>query len=331
MSAAIGRDVERAALCLRRGGLVGLPTETVYGLAGDGLSSAAVARIFSAKGRPSFDPLILHIHSADQVGTVASAFPAPLRRLADAFWPGPLTLLLPKASAVPDAVTAGLPRVAVRVPSHPLALELLAAFGGPLAAPSANPFGYVSPTTAAHVADQLGDAVDYILDGGPCAVGVESTIVGLEDGGRVVVHRPGGIPLEALALVVEGEVGLGGSAAQEPTGLIAPGTLSSHYAPSKGLRIAENRRDALVWLESNPRGVLFSVGDPPRGAFQDRFWPLDPVGDGLAAAKNFYAFLRRLDASEFEAAVVERLPDAGLGRAVNDRLRRAAFAKTPGR
>jgi L-threonylcarbamoyladenylate synthase len=189
--AEVGVDIERAAAFLRKGQLVAIPTETVYGLAGNALDLKSVSSIFETKNRPSFDPLILHVASLEQVSPFVSEFPEKLKCLAEAFWPGPLTVLLPRKASVPDLVTSGLDRVAVRVPNHPLTLALLAQLDFPLAAPSANPFGYISPTQAAHVAAQLGSQVPYILDGGACAVGLESTIVGMEVE-QVVIYRLGG-------------------------------------------------------------------------------------------------------------------------------------------
>ena len=226
--AEIGVDIEQAAAFLRLGKLVAIPTETVYGLAGNALDVKAVSSIFQTKNRPSFDPLILHVASLEQVSPFVSEFPEKLKRLAEAFWPGPLTVLLPRKASVPDLVTSGLDRVAVRVPNHPLTLALLAQLDFPLAAPSANPFGYISPTQAAHVAAQLGLQIPYILDGGACAVGLESTIVGME-GEQVVIYRLGGLELSEIESLV-GQVTVQAPSTSTPS---APGQLASHYAPRK--------------------------------------------------------------------------------------------------
>jgi L-threonylcarbamoyladenylate synthase len=298
--------ITRAAAILRAGGTVAIPTETVYGLAADARAPAAVAAIYAAKGRPAFNPLIVHVPDAAAARRVA-AFPPLARRLAAAFWPGPLTLVLPLAAdaGLAPAVTAGLPTVALRVPAHPVAQAVLRAFGGPLAAPSANPSGRVSPTTAAHVRDGLAGRIGAILDGGPCAVGVESTIIGVE-GGRLRLLRPGGVPVEA----VEAAAGVPVEAAGE--GITAPGQLASHYAPAARLRLeAEAPRPGEVWV---------GFGPGPAGL------TLSAAGDPAEAAARLFAVLREADAQAGPggAIAVARVPDTGLGRAVNDRLRRAA-------
>src|ERR1035437_8374682 len=197
----IGIDIEKAKQILQEGGLVAIPTETVYGLAANALNKDAVFKIIEAKNRPHFDPLIIHTDSIEKVKLHVSDFPQWAQQLANAFWPGPLTLLLPKKNSIPDLVTSGLPQVAVRIPNHPLTLQLLKSLDFPLAAPSANPFGYVSPTNAEHVAAQLQGSVDYILDGGPCDVGIESTIVGFEDG-KITIYRLGGLAIEDIEKLV---------------------------------------------------------------------------------------------------------------------------------
>ncbi len=233
MSARIGTDLEHAAALLRGGGTVAIPTETVYGLAANAFDPEAVLRIFTTKQRPSFDPLIVHIGRRTDVQRVVKELPPGAERLMEAFWPGPLTLVLPKRAEVPDVVTSGLDTVGVRMPAHPLTLDLLHRLDLPLAAPSANPFGYVSPTTAQHVADQLGESIPYILDGGPCEVGVESTIIGWEHEGWKL-YRPGGVAVEAIEQVI-GRVG----AAVKPVLPVAPGMLESHYAPRKPVFVGD--------------------------------------------------------------------------------------------
>lgn len=301
--------VARAADVLRADGLVALPTETVYGLAGDARSDLAVARIFEAKGRPRFNPLIVHVPDVVAAEAVA-VLDDRARNLAAAFWPGPLTLVLPvrEAAGLSPLVTAGLDSVAVRVPAHPLAQALLRAFGGPVAAPSANPSGKVSPTTCAHVMEGLSGRIEAVLDGGACAVGVESSILGLT--GEAVLLRPGGLPVEALEAVLGAPVALRDEAAP----VTAPGQLSSHYAPEARVRLdAVQPRPEEVWVGFGPA----CAGAP--------LW-LSESGDLVEAAARLFAVLREADrlAGPGGAIAFAPVPEAGLGRAINDRLRRAA-------
>jgi L-threonylcarbamoyladenylate synthase len=296
--------VARAADILRAGGLVAFPTETVYGLGGDARSDMAAARIFEAKGRPRFNPLIAHVPSADAARRIAR-FTAQAERLAAAFWPGPLTLVLPlrEDAGIAPLVTAGLPTVAVRVPAHPLAQRLLQAAHGPLAAPSANPSGKLSPTRAEDVLAGLGGRIEAVLDGGPCPVGVESTIVGLDGPPRLL--RPGGLPAEAIADC------LGAPLLPPEAGgaVTAPGMLASHYAPEAALRLGAT--------EAAPGELLLGFG-PVAGDLS-----LSPSGDLREAAANLFHHLRALDARGARIAVAP-IPEHGLGRAINDRLARAA-------
>ncbi len=317
--AQIGTDIALAQSFLESGQLVGIPTETVYGLAGNALNPEAVALIFETKNRPSFDPLILHTSSLDRVEEFVSVFPDKLKVLGEQFWPGPLTLLLPRKSNVPDLVTSGLDRVAVRVPNHPLTLTLLEQLEFPLAAPSANPFGYISPTQAAHVEAQLGEKIPYILDGGPCEVGLESTIVGME-GEELVVYRLGGLEISAIEKVV-GPVKVKDHSSSNPA---APGQLDSHYAPRKPFVLG----DLKVLIQENlEKGTKFAVL-----SFSDFFPEVSPA-DQMAlstrrdlheAAKNLFSAMRKLDETPVEVILAELTPETGLGRAINDRLRRAA-------
>jgi L-threonylcarbamoyladenylate synthase len=316
MSARLGTDVAAAAALLRAGELVAIPTETVYGLAANALDERACLRIFEVKRRPAFDPLIVHVRSRVQVEELCAEVPPMAEVLMRTFWPGPLTLVLPKRPRVPDLVTSGLDTVAVRQPAHPLTQRLLEALPFPLAAPSANLFGQVSPTTAQHVVDQLGDAIPYVLDGGPCAVGVESTIVGWEDG-RCVLYRPGGVALEALEEIA-GRV----DPARREVLPAAPGMLESHYAPRTPLLLGDV--DALLAAHAGRRIAVLAFARP-REAHALRV--LSPRGDLAEAARELFAALRALDASGAERIVAERVPEAGLGRAINDRLRRAAAAR----
>lgn len=302
----------KAAAILGSGGLVAMPTETVYGLAGDARNGVAVARIFAAKGRPHFNPLIVHVTDMAMARQVA-VFDDAARRVADAFWPGPLTLVLPVApgAGLSPLVTAGLNTVAVRMPAHPLAQGLLRAFGEPLAAPSANPSGRVSPTTAAHVLAGLGGRIDAVIDGGACAVGVESTILSLD--GTPLLLRPGGIPVEALEAML-GSISIGGSA-EKPS---APGQLASHYAPAARVRLGVITPEASeIWV---------GFGPCPGAALS-----LSPDGDLMAAAAALFATLRAADdlAGAEGRIAFAPVPETGLGRAINDRLRRAAAPRPP--
>ncbi|HET9068263.1 MAG TPA: L-threonylcarbamoyladenylate synthase, partial [Amaricoccus sp.] len=315
------RGLRAAAGLLAAGRLVAFPTETVYGLGADARSEAAVAGIFAAKGRPAFNPLIVHVTDLAAAERLAD-FPAPARALAARFWPGPLTLVLPRR---PDAglaarATAGLATVALRVPAHPLAQRLLAAFGGPLAAPSANPSGRVSPTTPAHVLDGLRDRIAAVLDGGACPIGLESTIVGF-DGGAPRLLRPGGLPAEAIAEAIGRPLAPPAttSAAASAAGVTAPGQLASHYAPRAPLRLDAAAPGAdEVWL---------GFGADPAAAAPRPGLNLSAAGDLAEAAANLFAHLRALDALAAVAGAtgiaVAPLPRAGLGHALNDRLARA--------
>jgi L-threonylcarbamoyladenylate synthase len=317
--AEIGKDIDKAKLLLENGDLVGIPTETVYGLAGNALNPEAVALIFETKNRPAFDPLILHTSSIERVGDFVSAFPEKLKTLAGNFWPGPLTLLLPRKSNVPDLVTSGLERVAVRVPKHPLTLALLESLDFPLAAPSANPFGYISPTKPEHVEAQLGEKIQYILNGGACEVGLESTIVGLEED-EIVIYRLGGLEISAIERLV-GPVKIKDHSSSNPQ---APGLLESHYAPRKPFVLGDLKNLMKVYLD---KGIAFAVL-----SFAEFFPEISPENQiALSAernlheaAKNLFSAMRKLDEGSSVVILAELLPDEGLGRAINDRLRRAA-------
>ena len=319
--AIISNDLQLAADKLKKGGLVAFPTETVYGLGADATNAAAVAKVFEAKQRPTFDPLIVHVATQRQAEGLVCEFPDLARRLADAFWPGPLTLVLPRNQKIPDLVTSGLPGVGLRMPAHPLALQLLQLAGCPIAAPSANPFGRISPTTARHVSDCLGDRIDLIVDGGPCAVGLESTVVSLMNEVPLLL-RHGGVSAEEIQKIT----GRLEFAAADPTrddaAQAAPGMLSRHYAPTKPLFLVPF--DAVASPQPAARCGLLS--EPSRcysGQF-DRIEWLVPDGDLRTCAANFFASLRALDAADLDVIIAHQFPDAGLGRALNDRLSRAA-------
>ncbi len=317
--AQIGKDIDLAKSFLEQGQLVGIPTETVYGLAGNALNPESVALIFETKNRPAFDPLILHTSSIDRVDDFVAEFPEKLKTLAENFWPGPLTLLLPRKPIVPDLVTSGLERVAVRIPKHPLTLALLESLEFPLAAPSANPFGYISPTRPEHVNAQLGDKIPYILDGGPCEVGLESTIVGME-GEDILIYRLGGLEIAEIEKLL-GSVKIKSSSSSNPQ---APGLLESHYAPRKPFILGDLRELIAGHLDKKEDFAVLSYSD---------FFPEIKVENQLAlsrnrnlheAAKNLFAAMRRLDEGSASVILAELMPEEGLGRAINDRLRRAA-------
>jgi len=311
----IGTDVHVAAEFLEAGNVVGIPTETVYGLAGNALNPDAVLTIFRVKNRPAFDPLIIHTDSLQKVRQFVTDMPEPAQKLAEAFWPGPLTLLLPKRDLIPDLVTSGLSTVAVRIPRHPLTIKLLQRLDFPLAAPSANPFGYISPTTAQHVADQLGDQVPYVLDGGPASVGLESTIIGFEEG-QATVFRLGGMAIDQIEAVI-GPVSVRTHSTSNPK---APGMLSSHYAPRKPLILLQPGESP---MPNNRAGALV-FREPFGGIREDHQRVLSPTGDLNEAAKNLFAHLRTLDSLPVDVIYAEPLPNQGLGWAMNDRLRRAS-------
>jgi L-threonylcarbamoyladenylate synthase len=311
-----------AVAVLQRGGLVAFPTETVYGLGADAAEPAAVARIFAVKGRPADHPVIVHIAGTEDLWRWAVAVPAPALRLAEALWPGPLTLVVRRSDHVPDVVTGGRPTVALRSPAHPVALALLDAFGGGIAAPSANRFGRVSPTTAADVRADLGDDVDLVLDGGPCRVGVESTIVDCT-GESVAVLRPGGVPHEVL----EGVLGATVARRAGPDAPAAPGTLPAHYSPRARVVVVGTVAEALeqVAAGSGRRGVLL----PHPVDVPDGIALLVADDDPAGYARALYARLRHADHLGLEVLVAVPPAEHGLGVAVADRLRRAAASRAP--
>ena len=311
-------SIRFAAEIIRGGGLVAFPTETVYGLGANALNTDAVAKIFEAKQRPSFDPLIVHIATRASLDRLVETISLGDHRLMDVFWPGPLTLVLPKREIVPDIVTAGLSTVAIRMPAHPVAQALIREAGVPIAAPSANPFGYVSPTCAQHVLDGLGDHVDLILDGGPCQIGVESTIVSMVET-WVELLRPGSITLaqirEITGLVVR-------TPASQTT--VAPGQLPRHYATRTPVTIL-GTQGARPVVQGHERVGLLVMSAPNH--VDDRFCAIEvlsPSGDLREAARNLFAALRRLDALGLNRLYAEPCDEQGLGLAIMDRLRRCA-------
>ena len=317
--AVTGINIEAAAAHLRAGRLVAIPTETVYGLAGNAFDPGAVAGIFEAKQRPAFDPLICHAASMEQVAGIVADIPEAARALGRAVWPGPLTMILPRGPKVPDLVTSGLDTVGVRIPRHPMSLALLAQLDFPLAAPSANPFGYVSPTTAAHVDRYLGEKIAYILDGGEAQVGIESTIVGFEADG-LVVYRMGGMSIEQLReLSGTEDIHVMAHSSSNPK---APGMLKSHYAPRIPFALGDIPAMAARHAGKSLAILSFEQNYPDISAASRIV--LSPAGDLGEAARRLFAALRELDDSGVELILAEEVPDTGLGRAINDRLRRAA-------
>ena len=310
--AEIGTDIEKAVKLLMNDELVAIPTETVYGLAGNALNRSSVTKIFSVKDRPQFDPLIVHVPDLEKAREYVLEIPEAAKKLAEKFWPGPLTLLLKKKSIIPDLVTAGLDTVGIRCPDHSLTRELLKRLPFPLAAPSANPFGYVSPTRPEHVDEQLGNKIQYILNGGVCPVGIESTIVGFEDD-QPVVYRLGGLSVEAIESVV-GKVNLMTHSTSNPK---TPGQLKSHYAPGKKVILGSIEE----LLKTRTRAGVLSFSKDYRVKNQII---LSPAGKTEEAAQHLFESLRVFDKLDVDVVLTELVPDQGLGRAINDRLRRAA-------
>ena len=305
--------IRRAGEAVARGDIVAFPTETVYGLGANALDAHAIAKIFAAKARPRFNPLIVHVLGLEEAQGYA-VVNATAQKLAGAFWPGPLSLVLPRRapSAIPDLVSAGLDTIALRAPQHPVARALLAAAKVPIAAPSANRAGRISPTSAAHVEAELGDRPAMILDGGPCPLGLESTVVGVT-GDEVILLRTGALPRERIEAILGRRL-----AKAKPDGRIAsPGQLKSHYAPSMPLRLNAKAPRA---------GEALLAFGPDAPEFDGPMINLSPRGDLAEAAVNFFAALRSLDAAGAHAIAVMPIPDHGLGEAINDRLRRAAAA-----
>jgi len=334
--------IARAAECLRAGGLVAFPTETVYGLGVHALDRAALRRLFAAKQRPATDPLIVHVAAFESLGPLVASVPDAARALASRFWPGPLTLVLPRSAAVPDEVTAGLPSVAIRVPSHPVARALIAAAGIPVAAPSANLFSRPSPTQASHVLEDLNGRIDLIVDGGPTTIGVESTVLDLSRGTPTVL-RPGAVTIEMLREILP-RVELSGSPPTGDARMPSPGMLEKHYSPRAPLTLFEGRANAVLQAlitaaraaraEGKVVGII--AADDDHGALttlgeRDPRVLLRTIGAEAAVetiASRLYASLRELDAAGADVILVRGFPaEHGLGVAVQDRLRRAAAGR----
>lgn len=312
--AEIGTDIFKAKALLEKGELVAIPTETVYGLAGNALDISAVTKIFSVKDRPHFDPLIVHVPDLERAKNYVEEIPERARLLTKNFWPGPLTLLLSRKSIIPDLVTSGLKTVGIRSPNHPLTIELLRSLSFPLAAPSANPFGYISPTRPEHVNEQLGDKISYILDGGVCTVGIESTIVGFEND-HTIVYRMGGLSVEAIEQLV-GKISIQLHSSSNPK---APGQLKNHYAPTKKM-VLGNLPQLITQYGPTKVGIL-SYQTDFKVPYQ---FILTQAGKLEEAAQNLFTGLRTLDKMPVEIILAELVPEIGVGRAINDRLKRAA-------
>ena len=314
--AQIGSDINYTIELLNQQMLVGIPTETVYGLAGNAFNAGTVAKIFEVKERPSFDPLIVHSSDLERISEFVVTIPDQAKTLAAHFWPGPLTLILRKKAIIPDLVTSGLETVAVRIPNHPFTLKLLESIDFPLAAPSANPFGYVSPTTAEHVNEQLGDKIPYVLDGGDCQVGIESTIVSFEEGAPTIL-RIGGCKIEKIEKVI-GKVQVKPHANSNP---MAPGMMDSHYAPLTSIRIGDI--EAMIQEYEGKNIGILSFDNQYENVPKSHQFVLSQKSDLNEAATRLFTGLRHLDALNLQLILSEYVPNEELGRAINDRLKRA--------
>lgn len=312
------KSPKEAAAYLKNGQLVAIPTETVYGLAADATNTEAVAQIFAAKNRPAFDPLIVHLAGAEQMEKYAEYIPDAALKLAEAAWPGPLTIVLNKSKLIPDLVTSGHQTVGLRVPNHPLTLALLREISFPVAAPSANPFGFVSPTSAAHVQAQLGEKIPCILDGGNSQVGIESTIVDFSNNQRKVL-RLGGMSLEQLQDVLGEQLSVQTSSSNPN----APGMLTAHYNPGKKIVVGKNVAELAAKFSTSNVGIL-AFTTPVAGVNFANQRVLSPSGNLAEAAQNLFAHLRDFNTIQVDVVLAEWVPNHGLGRAINDRLKRAA-------
>lgn len=319
--AEIGKNLDKAIGLLKTGEVVAIPTETVYGLAGNAFSEMAVRKIFEAKNRPYTDPLIVHTHSVEKIEDLVLELPELARAMFETFSPGPLTILLRKSSKIPDLVTNSSPFVAVRIPDHPLTIKLLTQLDFPLAAPSANPFGATSPTLPAHVQATLGDRISYILDGGPCEVGLESTIIQIVNTNEIRVLRQGGLPeedLRSLARLVEEE---------KKATPVVPGSLISHYAPKKEIHLVKNLSG---FHPKNPKHTGFLGFNKGIDSIPNENQVLlSPKADLSEAARNLFSAMHKLDEmDEVQEIVTIEFPDYGLGKAINDRLKRATAKRS---
>lgn len=315
----VGKDINLAVELLQQGEIVGIPTETVYGLAGNALNDDAVLKIFDIKQRPSFDPLIVHIKNAASMEELAHSVPQGAYSLADKLWPGPLTIILKKKDIVPDMVTSGLDTVGLRIPKHPMTLELLNALNFPLAAPSANPFGYISPTSAQHVDKAFGTRLKYILDGGPCSIGIESTVVSFTEE-KAIVHRLGGMELSILESVLGYRPKQVLNKSSDPK---APGMLKSHYAPNTPFYLTDDLAASMADF-STKKLALISFKDAIDAKENNVNFVLSSMGDISEAAKNLFSIMRKADEQNADMILAEKVPEEGIGKAINDRLIRAS-------
>jgi len=313
----ITTDLNLAKQALSGNEIIAIPTETVYGLAGNAYSEEAIEKIFALKKRPFYNPLIVHIKSAEFLTQIAREIPDIAHKLAHEFWPGPLTLVLKKQPTIPDLVTSGKDTVAIRVPNHPLTLNLLEQLEFPLAAPSANPFGSISPTTAPHVFNYFEDNLDIILDGGACKKGIESTIIGFEND-HPIVYRLGSLSIENI----ESKIGNVLTKTHDDTAPSAPGMLSRHYAPSTDTYLT-NDIEKLIQAHPNKKIGLLLFQNPINDTLAEHQEILSTSGDLQEAAKNLYAAMHRLDKRNFDLIIAERMPETGLGKTMNDKLQRA--------
>jgi L-threonylcarbamoyladenylate synthase len=314
----ISKDISLAVKHLNQNGIIGFPTETVYGLAGNAFDTEAIHKIFEVKKRPTFNPLIVHIKGIEDLKQVASEIPPIAYELANAFWPGPLTLILKKQPYIPDLVTANQDTVAVRVPNHPVALELLHQLDFPLVAPSANPFTSISPTSAEHVENYFGNQINMVLEGGECSAGIESTIIGFENN-RVVVYRLGALALEEIEKISE-SVTLLNKKDKKP---ITPGMLLKHYAPKTDFILTRNVQEELDWYSDKKIGLLLYNSFMPDFERKNQI-VLSEESDLKIAASKLYHAMNKLDKMNLDLIIAERLPEYGLGISINDRLERAS-------
>ena len=318
----ISKDIAKAAQLLKEGKVVAMPTETVYGLAANSFDPSAISEVFAVKERPATNPLIVHIHSLDQLAPLVIEMSPNAQKLAEQFWPGPLTLLLKKSDRVSDQVTANSPYVALRMPKHPVALELLKAVSFPLVAPSANRYTTVSPTTAEHVLQNLGERIPLILDGGPCEKGLESTVVGFDSEDRPLVYRLGAITLESLQSVVQESVLF----EAPPSGPAhSPGSTKKHYAPSTPLKVVEDLKALLTHYSGSEKIGVLSFGHENLTTRQTTVVELSQTKDLEEASRNLYRGLYALDEAKVDLIVAEWFENKGLGRTLNDKLKRASF------
>jgi len=314
----VSSDIKKAVSILNSDDVVAIPTETVYGLAGNIFSETAIKKIYAVKQRPSFNPLIVHIHSIEQIHELTTEFPEKAKQLAETFWPGSLTLVLPKSDTIPNWITAGKDTVGLRIPNHPVTLELLQSLDFPLAAPSANPSNRISPTQSSHVDEYFKDKIQMVLEGGECKNGIESTIIGFENN-EPILYRLGSISIEDIEAVI-GKIKIKNKEESKPD---APGMLSKHYSPITNTFLADDIDSFLLTIENKKVGVL-KFNDTPLKAKVSHIEVLSTKGNLAEATANLYAALHKLDDLDLDIIIAERLPETGLGKSINDRLERAA-------